>query len=291
MGHNAAMAVYEAFHGVSDEEWYRILQRSVTEPSVDGVRLPGFPAEEVQRSVVGSANEHALRDGFLLYQEIKSYAGARGIAFDRSTRLLDFGCGWGRHYRFFLKDVPPQNLLGIDCDASFIEICKQTIPMGCFRLTSPYPPAGLAEASFDIIYAYSVFSHLNEAIGLAWIEELTRALKPGGLIVVTTHARSLVEACETYRRNPELQTSAWHRTLARKGFRDVEAALASYERGDFLYAATGGGGVRTADIYGEAVLSRSYVTRMWTRELQLVDFVDDPQRLPQVLIVLRRPGS
>ena len=37
------------------------------------------------------------------------------------------------------------------------------------------------------IYALSVFTHLTEPVGLAWIDELSRVLKPGGHLLITTH--------------------------------------------------------------------------------------------------------
>ncbi len=43
------------------------------------------------------------------------------------------------------------------------------------------------DRSFDLVYSLSVFTHLTESVGLAWIEELTRVLKPGGHLVITTH--------------------------------------------------------------------------------------------------------
>jgi predicted RNA methylase len=50
------------------------------------------------------------------------------------TRILDFGCGWGRILRFFLKDVPAKNLIGVDVDPEVIEICKETIREGRFEI-------------------------------------------------------------------------------------------------------------------------------------------------------------
>ena len=43
------------------------------------------------------------------------------------------------------------------------------------------------DATFDLIYAFSVFTHLAPAGQTFWIAELTRVLKPGGCLFLTTH--------------------------------------------------------------------------------------------------------
>jgi hypothetical protein len=69
------------------------------------------------------------------------------------------GCGWGRIIRFFLRDIEPGQLMGIDCLPLAIEICQQSDPATRFSLVNALPPTTLASESFDLIHAYSVFSH------------------------------------------------------------------------------------------------------------------------------------
>ena len=40
---------------------------------------------------------------------------------------------------------------------------------------------------FDLVYAYSTFTHWSAALQKQWTTELTRVLKPGGLLLFTTH--------------------------------------------------------------------------------------------------------
>ena len=46
------------------------------------------------------------------------------------------------------------------------------------------------DETFDLIYAISVFTHLTEELGRAWIAELRRLLRPGGLLMFTVHGRA-----------------------------------------------------------------------------------------------------
>jgi len=276
------------FKNLSDEDWLAVLIRSIDEPCIDGIDFPRFPDESVQISTVGSANENALREAFAFYREIRKYAALMKIPFDRTTHVLDFGCGWGRHYRFFMKNVPTENILGVDCHPGLIELCQATNPAGQFKTVPACPPIDLEPESLDIIFAYSVFSHLNEPVGLAWISEFARLLKPGGLAIVTTHSHSFPEFCESLRNAPETQKGFWQQTLARIAFTDLTEAKNRYDCGEFLYAPTGGGPALSPELYGEAVLSKKYVLRKWTEYFKLIDFLDNPSILAQAVIVLRK---
>jgi hypothetical protein len=43
---------------------------------------------------------------------------------------------------------------------------------------------------FDLVYALSVFTHLDATGQGFWITELSRVLKPGGFLFITTHGES-----------------------------------------------------------------------------------------------------
>ena len=40
------------------------------------------------------------------------------------------------------------------------------------------------------MYAFSVFTHLTEALQVAWMKELARILKPDGHLLISTHGES-----------------------------------------------------------------------------------------------------
>jgi hypothetical protein len=81
----------------------------------------------------------------------------------------------------------------------------------------------------------------------------------------------------------------WLRGL-RESFGDIAMARRQFSAGQFVHAATGGGAGLEASLYGESIIPRAYVEREWT-EVELVDFIDDQRRLPQAVIVLRKPSS
>jgi SAM-dependent methyltransferase len=79
---------------------------------------------------------------------------------------------------------------GADIDENAIHWCRKALP-GEYRLidslTLPFPTS-----RFDLVYAVSIFTHMDETEQWQWLAELRRVLKPGGLLVATTHSPHLI---------------------------------------------------------------------------------------------------
>ena len=130
------------------------------------------------------------------------------------------------------------------------------------------PPTGLPSGSFDLIYAYSVFSHLSEPASDAWVSEFRRLLAPGGLLVITTRPRDFLLQCERYRRGEVAGYEAMGRA-----FEGVEGWLVRYDRGEYCYAPTGGGDNLDAEFFGEACIPVTYARRCWADRLPVVAYL------------------
>ncbi|MCC3571021.1 MAG: class I SAM-dependent methyltransferase [Microcoleus sp. PH2017_40_RAT_O_B] len=282
---SADISLFQYAHKLSDREWFEVLVKSIDNPVINGIEMPTFPPDEMQKNYVGSSGESALKEAFKFYSEVKHYAVNLGRSLTPESRILDFGCGWGRYIRFFLKDVVPENLYGIDVDPEMVDICQKTVRYGKYSTVKPQPPAGFADNTFDVIYAYSVFSHLSETVHIKWVEEFSKILKPGGILVATTQSRNFIEFCRSLR--GQTHSFGWYNALA-NSFIDTEATLTDYDEGKFLYSPTGGGSTRDASFYGEAIISPAYVNREWTKYLNFHDFVDDPQRCNQAIIFMQK---
>ena len=275
---------------LSDEEWRDLHDRSIQSNGVVGnIRLPGLPDEDLQRTYVGSAGIPALREGYRFYEVCKQRAAEYGVTLNEDSRVLDFGVGFGRMLRYWLKDVRSTNLFAVDVAPNIVALCEKLFFGACnFSTVNSHPPTSLAGASFDLIYAYSVFSHLSEETASAWINEFARILNSGGLLIATTHSRRFIRFCASLRAKPfDSLRSLWHQALARS-FVDGDESLVRYDRGEFLYCPNGGGEYRDASFYGDALFSKLYIERSWTPLLELIEFVDDENYLPQACFVLRK---
>ena len=155
----------------------RIRARGHAEPGVgpDGLPMPSAWL----RGLVGSPDaDRWLLEGRLNAQAITHAVELRG-------RVLDFGCGCGRSARNFAG--LPIDLHGCDVNAEAVRWCEQNLPHMAATVNAAEPPAPYPDATFDVIYAISILTHLTVARGAAWIEDWRRMLKPGGTLLVTVH--------------------------------------------------------------------------------------------------------
>ena len=118
--------------------------------------------------------------------------------------LLDIGCGAGRlAYGLLAAGSPISRYEGLDVMPEPIAWCTATItarypayhfgvvdvynerynPGGSHQATGTSLP--FADRSFDVIYAYSVFSHMVSADVRAYLTEVARVMTPAGVAVVT----------------------------------------------------------------------------------------------------------
>jgi SAM-dependent methyltransferase len=155
-------------------------------PDVAADDLPLPPAELIVR-VAGTADvDWFLEGGRLAGETIRGAAARAGRPIEELGALLDFGCGCGRVTRRW-RSLNGVAVHGSDASDDAIAWCKRYLAFGEFRVNRLEPPLGYADASFDLVYALSVLTHLPEELGLAWRDELRRVLRPGGLLVLSIH--------------------------------------------------------------------------------------------------------
>ena len=186
---------HDLFHGVSDDVW-RWLNTTGYEcsPAARDL-LPPMPDPAVQQRVNGSAAVAALVEAYDVYAKVKAlYERHRGTL-HAGCRVLDFGSGWGRMTRLFVRDVAPQNLWGFEYSPHLVEFCQQNGSWAQFRKTEPFPPSPARNDSFDLILGYSVFTHFSELAHDAWLRELHRVAEHGALVMLTVRARRFIRYC------------------------------------------------------------------------------------------------
>lgn len=152
------------------------------------------PANLRHRVGPNSSRAEFLHVGALCAADLMAvYSGlARDPAGDR--RWLDFGCGCGRVARHLLAPEAAERFglgalsyTGVDVDVRQIRWAAEHLP-GRFEVIPPSPPTALPGGAFDVVFTISVFTHLDEADQETWLGELARLLRPGGLLLATTHA-------------------------------------------------------------------------------------------------------
>ena len=102
-------------------------------------------------------------------------------------RVLDFGCGCGRVLRHWKPYSASFDLHGTDYNAELVYWAQSTCRHATVRQNALAPPFAYADNHFDLIYALSVFTHLTVDLQDAWMAECRRILRPGGMLLFTTH--------------------------------------------------------------------------------------------------------
>ena len=283
----------ELFGRVDDDEWFWLNTEGYRElPDLRRV-LPGLPDEQLQSQTIGSSGDKALSEAFLAYTLFKQLYESHVGPIGKCQRILDFGCGWGRILRFFLKDLDAQKLWGIDPSEERIQACQATNRWCQFQKSSLFPPSDLHGESCDLIYGYSVFSHLAERTQQLWLTEFHRLLRPGGLLVMTTWHREFIEQCQQVRNDSDFPCEPnWRKELVTK-FLDQQKCLADYDSGRFCFdeydrVRSAWAFVNGEPFYGEACVPRGYVLDRWTDRFEFVDFITDRKLCPQNVIVVRK---
>ena len=271
------------FGGLDEELWLWV--NTVGNREIPELRaiLPGLPSTDVQHQFTGKAGDDTLREGHALSVAFKEQYEKHGGPILPSTAVLDFGCGWGRIIRFLLKDVSPDNLWGIDCNEALLTFCRESNPWCRFEVNEPLPPTTLHGGSFDLIYSYSVFTHLSEPVHMQWLAELRRLLKPEGILIVTVRPRGFISYCGSLTEDSALSHGSQASLVGM--FPDTEAALGDYDGGRYCYAPYDRSSY--GDWWGEACVSPSYIDKAWAGLFDVVDFIEDPARFKQHIVVLR----
>ncbi|MEM9558050.1 MAG: class I SAM-dependent methyltransferase [Acidobacteriota bacterium] len=111
----------------------------------------------------------------------------------RPPAVLDFGCGCGRVLRH-LEAAPLASVDGVDWNRQSLSWCAEHLDFASFAVGRLEPPLPFdAARRFDLIYAFSVFTHLPAALQVDWLDEMARRLNPGGLLALSTHGDALLE--------------------------------------------------------------------------------------------------
>jgi ubiquinone/menaquinone biosynthesis C-methylase UbiE len=210
---------------------------------------------------------HGDADGFMsdsahAAHMIRDTLAGAGVRLEELGSVLDFGCGCGRVARNWAGLSGPE-LHGCDYNPQLVEWCRDNLPFMRVRVNAPAPPSPYDDDSFDLVYAISILTHLTEPQALAWMADLRRILKPGGLLLLTLHGDAFTK---------------------RLGADERER----YERGEVVVQRSGTAGMNVCAAYHPA----SYVTGTLLAGLELAAHRTGRRgSFPQDAWLARRPAS
>lgn len=110
--------------------------------------------------------------------------------------VLDFGAGSGRTLRFLKPMLSEAKFTACDVDSDAVAWAKAHDAGTRWEQTKELPPLPFQDGEFDLVYAISVFTHLDEQRQFAWLDELRRVVRPGGLLLLTVQGGGKGEGIE-----------------------------------------------------------------------------------------------
>jgi SAM-dependent methyltransferase len=146
----------------------------------------------------------------------------------------------------------------VDLVDELILWCQQHLsPPFKFATVTSFPHLPFADDYFDLVYGYSVFTHIAD-LSDAWLLELGRIVRPGGRLFLTVHDEHTIDLVTTP--GTEIAAGEGSQGLARE-LRQVEAQYPNL-RANFakiaIHRAPGPGGPGQAQIYYHADYLRNH---------------------------------
>ena len=234
--------------------------------SARSASAPVPPAKLRYRVHGGLDREGFLRNGRVIAANLREILASAGRELDSFERVLDFGCGSGRVIRNLVDGAEPGRFHGTDIDPELVDWCARNLSGVQWRRNDFEPPLDYPDESFDLVYAVSVFTHLDEALQLAWLEELHRIVRPDGILLLTVHGESIYGTL----------APAVREAIRARGFLFLRGATGRLKL-DGL-----------PDFYQSAYHSRDYVRDRWSRWFEVVRYVERGINDHQDAVVLRR---
>jgi SAM-dependent methyltransferase len=271
-------AALPRFRELDDDVWTVLLTRSYErDPGIRDL-MPLLPDPDLQLRWNGASGLELLTQGKVFYRRSQAAVARHGTGTLERATVLDFGCGWGRLTRFFIRDLAAGSLFGCDAVESILEFCRHSGIPAEFALCDPRPARLPFERKFDLVLAFSVFTHLSEPAHEACLRAIHEALAPGGLFLATI-------------RSPAYLTGHELGAELRRQLQDDP--LTAFQSPQYLFAPHPADPDHPQFIggemdYGETVISLPYVRERWAEWFELLDVALLTEDMHQVALTLRR---
>lgn len=197
-------------------------------------------------------------------------------------RYFDFGCASGRVVRHFVAQTEVAEIWGSDINQRHIRWLYEHLPQRVkpiFNHTLPMLP--LPDNYFDVVSAFSVFTHID-TFETAWLAELRRILRPGGMAYLTVHNEATWEALRTELENPN------NRLV--QAILKVDPGFASAVLGEMPDCRTVYRHQKQGPYRAQVFHSNNYLRNVWGRFFEVVEILPR-HHVRQTVMLLRKPES
>lgn len=220
-----------------------------------GTSIPSIIDEKYQVRYTGRKGQDNIDQAFNFYQHVRDQA---KLSERKNPRILDFGAGWGRVIRFFLRETKAENLFAMDVMKEAVDFMHETKFEGNIIKCNELPPVSTKLENIDVIYALSVFSHLHESHFEAWMKYFKTILAPKGKLIFSSRGYPFLQYLATVKKTQP--KDKWPFFLEKMG--DLDEVKANYEKGKFIFFPSAHGGDELKDnFFGEAYIPKAYLEK------------------------------
>ncbi len=147
--------------------------------------FPTMSSEQVQRNWTGAHGEELLAQSLAFVKTmIYGFGALTGKKIEEAS-VLDYGCGWGRLIRPLYKFISFEKIYAVDPWDESIKECEEHHLKANIALSDYVPRSLPFELKFDLIYAFSVFTHLSEKTANIVLKMLRKYILEDGLLIIT----------------------------------------------------------------------------------------------------------
>ena len=209
-------------------------------------------------------------------RDIDAVLAVAGRRLEDFERILDWGCGCGR-ILLWMDDVARSSALyGVDIDERAVRWVRENLPHAEASVCKGLPPLEFGDGLFDLVYNHSVLSHLDERYQDAWLRELRRVTKPGGLVLLSVHGDHAFSLFERDSTNGGGDISELRDRFSQEGFVFVDRD--NNVGGPF------------PDFYHSSFHASWYVFEHWSRFFTIKAYVPRGSLDFQDFVLLERPA-
>ena len=270
LGRNPKADVSKLFANVSLDVFALLLfERPDTYPHLSGF-FPRMPTVERQNEWVGKSGLPLMLESTAFVRSLTEKMAKHVKQPLAESNVLDYGFGWGRLLRLMQKYVPEQQLYGFDPWQPIVDESRSLGVRGNLEVVPEYPKQ-LPGPKFNLIYAFSIFTHLSERCHLAVLDAFHGSLADDGIIMLT------VRPARYWPHKKHPRAAELERSQAETGFAfDPHPKLTPAADGEVPY--------------GDTTISPQYIARHW-QKFELIEVDVNALSPEQIIVVLRKRAA
>ena len=277
------VSAYYSDNDIPPERWLHFDEVKLEKSLCEYIKHDTYPIPSTsdREGYFGPRHYHYWLSGLKDYLNIKHALRKHGRHVNDLSSVLDLGCASGRVLRHFSCQENNLDLWGADINSRHTEWIRRFLsPSLKIFQNTVLPHLPIEDNTFSLIYAFSVFTHIDE-FEMAWIAEIRRILKEGGLAYLTIHSdntwKNIKSAAPLYANLMAMKEYIHEYEVTPELFKMPMPA----EKTVFKWA--------SVSTYNTNVFhSISYINDVWGRFLEVVDVFKEGHNYQDVILLRKR---